>query len=152
MFGTQIFSTCHDEMEMEKLKRKKLTWEQRLRWEGMKSVLVGRGLLLWMNHFVSFQFRWLQTRPRKGAPSSQCELFPKCWNLFTDFIYLGSKRVSTAYMWPRGQMEPTHTNCLLRQRFHIYSHSCHISHPSNWVTLCPLSLSSDEIHPGSCFI
>lgn len=91
MFGTQILSTCHDETEMERLKSKKLTWEQRLQWEGMKSVLAGRGLLLWMNHFSSFQFSWLQTRPRKGAPSSQREPFSSCWNLFMDLFIWGWK-------------------------------------------------------------
>ena len=38
MFGTQIHSVCNDETEVERLKSKKPEWEQRLQWEGMKSV------------------------------------------------------------------------------------------------------------------
>lgn len=54
--------------EIERLKSEKPTWERRLRWEGMKSVFGGPPSLLWMNPFVGFRFRRLQTRPRKGAP------------------------------------------------------------------------------------
>lgn len=68
MFGTQIHSICNDETEIERLKSEKPTWERRLRWEGMKSVFGGPPSLLWMNPFVGFRFRRLQTRPRKGAP------------------------------------------------------------------------------------
>ncbi|TKC44066.1 hypothetical protein EI555_002153 [Monodon monoceros] len=68
MFGTQIHSICNDETEIERLKSEKPTWERRLRWEGMKSVFGGPPSLLWMNPFVGFRFRRLQTRPRKGGP------------------------------------------------------------------------------------
>ena len=54
--------------EIERLKSEKPTWERRLRWEGMKSVFGGPPSLLWMNPFVGFRFRRLQTRPRKGTP------------------------------------------------------------------------------------
>uniref|UniRef100_A0A8D1VCM7 Palmitoyltransferase n=1 Tax=Sus scrofa TaxID=9823 RepID=A0A8D1VCM7_PIG len=68
MFGTQIHSICNDETEIERLKSEKPTWERRLRWEGMKSVFGGPPSLLWMNPFVGFRLRRLQTRPRKGGP------------------------------------------------------------------------------------
>lgn len=54
--------------EIERLKSEKPTWERRLRWEGMKSVFGGPPSLLWMNPFVGFRLRRLQTRPRKGGP------------------------------------------------------------------------------------
>lgn len=61
--------TCFSSsQEIERLKSEKPTWERRLRWEGMKSVFGGPPSLLWMNPFVGFRFRRLQTRPRKGAP------------------------------------------------------------------------------------
>uniref|UniRef100_A0A5F8H3N4 Palmitoyltransferase n=1 Tax=Monodelphis domestica TaxID=13616 RepID=A0A5F8H3N4_MONDO len=54
MFGTQIHSICKDQTKIERLKREKATWEWRLCWEGMKSVLGEQPSILKMNPFAGF--------------------------------------------------------------------------------------------------
>lgn len=121
MFGTQIHSICNDETEIERLKSEKPTWERRLRWEGMKSVFGGPPSLLWMNPFVGFRFRRLQTRPRKGGPEfsvwGPCHRAGTCeWTL--SYLFGVWKGINSSSVTNRAN--GTYTNQLLAASSVLY--------------------------------